>query len=97
MIEGINYYPKKKKSNANFFILVFLFLTALVLLWYYLSESNFNKDSSSSIIISLPSINVEDDIMKEDDISNKATIDLKQKSTENLDEVISTYEASTQN
>ena len=103
MLSGIDYYPKKKKKQlrGKLFWVVLLFIILLGM-WYYFQDLELSEGSSSSIIISRPiednepvsliknqlgSVNQVDESMSETTINN----------SESLDEVISNYEANTQN
>ena len=66
-------------------------------MWYYFQGEEVAESKTNSIIISQPSL---DDISENRIVENSddLSISIKIKEvTENLDEVISTYEASTQN
>ena len=97
MLEGINYYPKKKKrlrGKLLWFLLFFLIFSGV---WYYFQDIEIGENKSSSIIISQPSLdNVSENIVVESSNNLNSPKEIKEV-TENLDEVISTYEASTQN
>ena len=102
MLGGIDYYPKKKKQLKGKLFWVFLLFIILLGMWYYFQDLEIPKGDSSSIIISRP---VEDngavslienqlDIVNQvDESSSEVTIN----NGENLDEIISNYEANTQN
>ena len=97
MLEGINYYPKKKKPIKKRFFLFFLFFLIFGAIWYYFHGKEVNESKSNSIIISQPSLDVEsEDIVFEDNDDVISPDEIKEEA-ENLDEVITTYEASTQN
>ena len=97
MLEGINYYPKKKKrikSKLLWFLLFFLIFCGV---WYYFQDIEIGENNSSSIIISQPN-NFEEKIETVvDNIEQLNSSPILEKETERLDEVINTYEASTQN
>ena len=97
MLDGINYYPQKKKPIKRRLLLLSLFFLIFATIWYYFQGEKNTESKSNSIIISQPSLDVEsedivfennDDVISPDEIKEEA---------ENLDEVISAYEASTQN
>ena len=94
MLDGINYYPKKKKPKKGKLLWFFLFFGAM---WYYFQHEDSNESKSNSIIISQPSL---DDVSENRVVENSDNLsspkEIKEV-TENLDEVISTYEANTQN
>ena len=103
MLSGIDYYPKKKKQLKGKLFWVVLLFIILLGMWYYFQDLELSEGSSSSIIISRPiedsepvsliknqlgSVNqVDDESISETTINN----------SESLDEVISNYEANTQN
>ena len=97
MLDGINYYPKKKKRILPKLIWLLLFILVLGGLWYYFQDLDFSQSKSSSIIISQPTEYVE----SEDEVIADTDEPIKHKVIESnegsLDEVISNYEASTQN
>jgi hypothetical protein len=97
VLDGINYYPKKKKPIKGRLLLLFLFFLIFGAIWYYFQGEEINESKPNSIIISQPSLDEfsenifvgdNDDVISPDEINE---------AIENLDEVISTYEASTQN
>ena len=66
-------------------------------MWYYFQEEEITESKTNSIIISQPSL---DDVSESIIVENSGdaiSLDEINEVTENLDEVISTYEASTQN
>ena len=102
MLSGIDYYPKKKKQLKGKLFWVVLLFIILLGMWYYFQDLELSKGSSSSLIISRPiedsepvsliknqlgSVNQVDESISETTINN----------SESLDEVISNYEANTQN
>ena len=97
MLDGINYYPRKKKPILRRLIWLFLFFLIFGSIWYYFQDIDLGKSKSKSIIISKPSSLVEtkDTVTSDSDESN--SIPNIESKTENLDEVISTYETNTQN
>ena len=97
MLDGINYYPRKRKPILRRLIWLFLFFLIFGSIWYYFQDIDLGKNKSKSIIISKPSSLVEtkDTVTSESDESN--SIPNVESKTENLDEVISTYETNTQN
>ena len=97
MLDGINYYPKKKKPVKRRLRLLFLFFLIFGAIWYYFQGKDKTKSKSNSIIISQPSLDaVSENIVVENSDNLSSPKEIKEV-TENLDEVISTYEASTQN
>jgi|TARA_B110000467_G_C17852915_1_gene230761 hypothetical protein len=97
MLEGINYYPKKKKrlrGKLLWFLLFFLIFSGI---WYYFQDIEIGENKSSSIIISQPS-NFEERIETVvDNIEQPISSPIFEKETERLDEIISNYESNTQN
>ncbi len=97
MLDGINYYPKKKKRIIGKLIWLLLFILVLGGLWYYFQDLDFSQSKSSSIIISQPTEYVE----SEDEVIADTDKPIKHKVIESnegsLDEVVSNYEANTQN
>ena len=102
MLSGIDYYPKKKKQlKGKLFWVVLLFIILSGIL-YYFQGLELTSGSSSSIIISRP---VEDNepeslivnqlnaVNQVDESISKITVN----NSESLDEVVSNYEANTQN
>ena len=97
MIEGINYYPKKKKPILIKLILLILLILIFGCIWYYFKGIDFNRNQSSSIVISKPSIVDESVNSFISSTNDSIPTPLVETNTENLDEVISTYETNTQN
>ena len=97
MLDGIDYYPKKKKRSFGKLIGLLLFLLALISLWYYLQNLDLNESKSSTIIISQPPEYVEDEKKVVEDSNESIAPKLIESNGESLDEVVSNYEANTQN
>ena len=97
MLDGINYYPRKRKPILRRLIWLFLFFLIFGSIWYYFQDIDLGKSKSKSIIISKPSslVETQDTVMSDSDES--ISIPNTESKTENLDEVISTYETKTQN
>ena len=97
MLDGINYYPRKRKPIFRRLIWLFLFFLIFGSIWYYFQDIDLGKSKSKSIIISKPSslVETQDTVIVDSDESN--SIPNAESKTENLDEVISTYETNTQN
>ena len=97
MLDGIKYYPKRKKRFKLKLFLLFLLILIFLGIWYYFEDVEIGGTRSTSIIISEPN-NFEDNeesiTENIEELSSTLVID---NNTENLDEVIKTYEASTQN
>ena len=79
--------------------LIWLFLFFLIFgsIWYYFQDIDLGKSKSKSIIISKPSSLVETQDTVISDSDESISIPNTESKTENLDEVISTYETNTQN
>ena len=96
MLDGIDYYPKKKKRSYGKLIGFLLFLLALIGMWYYLQDLDLSQSKSSTIIISQPSKYVEEEKTVKD-TSESTAPKLIESNEKSLDEVVSNYEANTQN
>ena len=98
MLDGINYYPKRKKRlKFKLFLLFLLFLLIFLGVWYYFEDIEIGGTRSTSIIISEPNNfeNSEESITENiEEVSSTLVID---NNIESLDEAIKNYEASTQN
>ena len=97
MLDGINYYPKKKKRILGKLIWLLLFVLALGSLWYYFQGLDFSQSRSSSIVISQPAEYVESEVAVIEDTDEPITHKLIGNNEESLDEVVSKYEANIQN
>ena len=97
MLDGIDYYPKKKKRSYGKLIGLLLFLLALIGMWYYLQDLDLSQSKSNTIIISQPSEYVEEEKKAVKDINESIATKLIESNEESLDEVVSNYEANTQN
>ena len=97
MLDGINYYPKRKKRLKLKLFLLFLLILMFLGIWYYFKDVEIGGTQSTSIIISEPSNfeNSEESITENIEEVLSTTIIFN--NTESLDDVINTYEASTQN
>jgi len=102
MLSGIDYYPKRKKQLKGKLFWVFLLFIILLGMWYYFTDLELPEGNSSSIIISRPVEDNEaeslianqiDAVNQDDELISEVTII----NSESLDEVISNYEANTQN
>ena len=97
MLDGIKYYPKRKKSIK---LKLFLFLSLILIfigIWYYFEDVEIGGTQSTSIIISEPN-NFEiigESITEDKEEASSTTI--INNNIESLDETIKNYEASTQN
>lgn len=92
MIEGIDYYPKRRKINPKFKYLVLLLIVILVItFWYFDDEQNLETLGSRVIIINDPKI---DPIINAIPIAVKPSAQIEETEPEileNLDEVIPIY------
>ncbi len=97
MLDGIDYYPKKKKRILPKLIWLLLFILVLGGLWYYFQDLDFSQSKSVSIIISQPTeyVGSEDEVIEDTDESITPKVIVSNE--ESLDEVVSNYEANTQN
>ena len=97
MLDGIKYYPKRKKrlklKLSLFFLLILMFLG----IWYYFKDVEIGGTRSTSIIISEPSNFESSEVFNDNDIEEVSSTTIIDNNTESLDEAIKTYEASTQN
>ena len=97
MLDGINYYPKRKKRLKLKLFLLLLLILIFLGIWYYFEDVEIGCNRSTSIIISEPNNfeSSEESITENiEEISSTTIID---NNTVSLDEAIKTYEASTQN
>ena len=74
-----------------------MFLLALIGMWYYLQDLDLSLSKSSTIIISQPPEYVEDEKKVVEDSNEPIAPKLIESNVESLDEVVSNYEANTQN
>ena len=96
MLDGINYYPKRKKRlKLKLFLLLLLLL--LLGIWYYFENVEVGGTRSTSIIISEPSNFESSEESITEKIEEVSSTTIINNNTESLDEAIKTYEASTQN
>ena len=97
MLDGIKYYPKRKKNlNLKLFLILLLILIFLGI-WYYFEDVEIGGTRSTSIIISEPSNFESSEESITENIEEISSTPVIENNTESLDEVIKTYEASTQN
>ena len=97
MLDGINYYPKRKnRLKLKLFLLLLLILMFLGI-WYYFKDVEIGGTRSTSIIISEPSNFESSEESITENIEEVSSTTIIDNNTESLDEVIKTYEASTQN
>ena len=97
MLDGINYYPKRKKRLKLKLFLLFLLILMFLGIWYYFKDVEIGGTRSTSIIISEPNNfeNSEESITE--NIEEVSSTPIIVNNTESLDETIKTYEASIQN
>ena len=97
MLDGINYYPKRKKRLKPKLFLLLLLILMFLGIWYYFEDVEIGGTRSTSIIISEPSYVENSEVSITEDIEKVSSAPVIVRNTENLDEEIKTYEASTQN
>jgi len=98
MLDGIKYYPKRKKRlKFKLFLLFLLFLLIFLGVWYYFEDIEIGGTRSTSIIISEPNNFENSEETITENIEEVSSTPIIGNNTESLDEVIKTYEASTQN
>ena len=97
MLDGIKYYPKRKKRLKLKLILLLLLILIFLGIWYYFEDVEIGGTRSTSIIISEPNNfeNSEESITE--NIEEVLATPIIGNNAESLDEAINTYEASTQN
>ena len=97
MLDGINYYPKRKKRLKLKLFLIFLLILMFLGIWYYFKDVEIGGTRSTSIIISEPSNFESSEVFNDNDIEEVSSTTIIDNNTESLDQAIKTYEASTQN
>ena len=97
MLDGINYYPKRKKRFKLKLFWLFLLILIFIGIWYYFENVEIGETRSTSIIISEPNNFENSEETITENIKEVSSTPIIGNNTENLDEVIKTYEASTQN
>ena len=97
MLEGINYYPKRKKRLKLKLFLLLLLILIFIGIWYYFEDIEIGGTRSTSIIISEPNNFESSEESITEDIEEVSLTTIIDKNTESLDEAIKNYEASTQN
>ena len=99
MLDGIKYYPKRKKRLKPKLFLLLLLILIFLGIWYYFEDVEIGGNQSTSIIISVPSNfeSSEESISITENIEEVSSTTIIDNNTESLDEAIKTYEASTQN
>ena len=97
MLDGIKYYPKRKKSiKLKLFLLLSLILI-FIGIWYYFEDVEIGGTQSTSIIIREPNNFESSEESIAEDIEEASSTTIINNNIESLDETIKTYEASTQN
>ena len=97
MLDGINYYPKRKKRLKSKLFLLLLLILIILSIWYYFKDVEIGGTRSTSIIISEPDNFESSEESITENIEDVSSIPIIDNNTESLDEAIKTYEASTQN
>ena len=97
MLDGINYYPKRKKRFKLKLFLLLLLILIFFGIWYYFEDVEIGGTRSTSIIISEPSNFESSEESITENIEEVSSTPVIENNTESLDEAIKTYEASTQN
>ncbi|MGE4570250.1 MAG: hypothetical protein AAEF72_02820 [Gammaproteobacteria bacterium] len=97
MLDGIDYYPKKKKRIKLKLLLLLLILAAAYGSWFYLDNMDgSSRTQSTSIVISVPESEEETVIIVVEGVQ-EVVVEAEPTNSENLDEVIENYEASSYN
>ena len=96
MLNGIDYYPKKKKRKKLIIFLLFLFVALAYSVWTYIISQRPSEVHSTLIVISVPESEEETDEVIVESVQNTPA-EAESGNSENLDEVIQTYEASSYN
>ena len=97
MLDGIKYYPKRKKRFKLKLFLLLLLILMFLGFWYYFEDVEIGGTRSTSIIISEPNNFESSEESITDNLQEVLPTLLIDNNTESLDEAIKTYEASTQN
>ena len=97
MLDGIKYYPKRKKRLTLKLFLLLLLILIFLGIWYYFEDVEIGDARSTSIIISEPSNFESSEESITENIEEVSSTTIIDNNTESLDEAIKTYEASTQN
>ena len=97
MLDGINYYPKRKKRLKSKLFLLLLLILIILSIWYYCKDVGIGGTRSTSIIISEPSNFESSEELITENIGEVSSTPVIENNTESLDEAMKTYEASTQN
>ena len=97
MLDGINYYPKRKKRLISKLFLLLLLILMFLGIWYYFEDVEISGTRSTSIIISEPDNFESSEESITENIKGVSSTPIIVTNTESLDEAMKTYEASTQN
>ena len=97
MLDGINYYPKRKKRLKSKLFLLLLLILIILSIWYYFKDVEIGGTRSTSIIISDPDNFESSEESVTENIKEVSSTPIIDNNTESLDEAMKTYEASTQN
>ena len=97
MLDGINYYPKRKKRLKLKLFLLLLLILMFLGIWYYFEDVEIGGTQSTSIIISEPNNFENSEETITENIEEVSSTPIIGNNTESLDETIKTYEASIQN
>ena len=97
MLDGIKYYPKRKKRLKPKLFLLLLLILIFLGIWYYFEDVEIGNSRSTSIIISEPNNFESSEESITENIEEVSLTTIIDNNTESLDESIKTYEASTQN
>jgi len=97
MLDGINYYPKRKKRLKSKLFLLLLLILIILSIWYYFKDVEIGGTRSTSIIISEPDNFESSEESITENIEEVSSTPIIDNNTESLDEAMKTYEASTQN
>ena len=97
MLDGINYYPKRKKRLKPKLFLLLLLILMFLGIWYYFEDVEIGGTRSTSIIISEPDNFESSEESITENIKEVSSTPMIVTNTESLDEAMKTYEASTQN
>ena len=97
MLDGINYYPKRKKRLKSKLFLLLLLILIILSIWYYFKDVEIGGTRSTSIIISEPDNFESSEESITENIEEVSSTPIIYNNIESLDETMKTYEASTQN
>ena len=97
MLDGINYYPKRKKRFKLKLFLFFLLILIFLGIWYYFEDVEIGGNRPTSIIISEPNNFESSEKSITENTEETSSTTIIDNNIESLDEVINIYETSTQN